>query len=157
MSHHAAADRVFHYLARTQDYCIRYEGEARDFSSLVCASDASFSDNTLDRKSSQGYNMKLFGGSIAWRADKQDTVATSSTEAELLAISQTAKGAIYMSRLLKALKLSVPEALSIDCDNAQTRRLLVYESMKVQTKLRHMDIHSHWLRQEVQRGSISMR
>jgi hypothetical protein len=28
--------------------------------------------------------------------------------------------------------------------------------MKLQTKLRHVDIHSHWLRQEVQRGAITI-
>lgn len=101
--------------------------------------------------------MKLFGGAVAWRANKQDTVATSSTEAELLAISQTAKEAIYLSRLMLALNLVLPEALTIECDNMQTRRLLVDESMKLQTKLRHVDIHSHWLRQEVQRRSINIR
>ena len=29
--------------------------------------------------------------------------------------------------------------------------------MKLQTKLRHVDIHSHWLRQEVQRKTIHIR
>ena len=101
--------------------------------------------------------MKLFGGAIAWRANKQDIVTTLSTEAELLAISQTAKEAIYLSRLMKALKLFLPEALTIECDNKQTIRLLVDESTKLQTKLRHVDIHSHWLRQEVQRQSIKIR
>jgi hypothetical protein len=38
--------------------------------SFICASDASFADNSVDRKSSQGYIMKLFGGTIAWRANK---------------------------------------------------------------------------------------
>lgn len=155
--HHKAADRVFHYLYRTQDYCIRYGGDARDLSSFICSSDASFADNTLDRKSSQGYIMKLFGGAVAWRANKQDTVTTSSTEAELLAISQTAKETIYLSRLMKALTLHIPEALTVECDNAQTIRLLVSESTKLQTKLRHVDIHSHWLRQEVQRKTIHIR
>ena len=156
--HHEAADRVFHYLACTQDYCIRYGGDnSQDISSFLCASDASFGDNTIDRKSSQGYIIKLFGGLVAWRANKQDTVTTSSTEAELLAISQTAKESIYLSRLIKALNLTVPEPLTIECDNAQTIRLLVDESTKLQTKLRHVDIHSHWLRQEVQRGTIAVR
>ena len=100
--------------------------------------------------------MKLFGGPIAWRANKQDTVTTSSTEAELLALSQTAKETIYLSRLMKALSLELDEPLTIECDNRQTIRLLVQESMKLQTKLRHVDIHSHWLRQEVQRGSITI-
>lgn len=144
--HHEAADRVLHYLFQTQDYCIRYEGEARDLNSFICANDSSFGDNTLDRKSSQGYIMKLFGGAVAWRANKQDTVTTSSTEAELLAISQSAKEAIYLSCLMLSLTLVLPEVLTIECDNKQTIRLLVGKSMKLQTKLRHVDIQSHWLR-----------
>ena len=82
-------------------------------------------------------------------------MTTSSTEAELLALSQTAKESIYLSRLLKALSLELDEPLAIECDNRQTIRLLA-ESAKLQTKLRHVDIHSHWLRQEVQRGSITL-
>ena len=100
--------------------------------------------------------MKLFGGPVAWRANKQDTVTTSSTEAELLALSQTAKETIYLSRLFRALTLELDEPLIIECDNRQTIRLLVEEVTKLQTKLRHVDIHSHWLRQEVQRGSIQL-
>ena len=98
--------------------------------------------------------MKLFGGPVSWRANKQDTVTTSSTEAELLALSQTAKETICLARLLKALSLELDEPLTIECDNRQTIRLLVEESIKLQTKLRHVDIHSHWLRQEVQGGTI---
>ena len=93
--------------------------------------------------------MKLFGGAAAWRANKQDKVITSSNEAEFLAISQTAKEAIYLSRLMQALNLVISEALTIKFDNAQTIWLLVDKSMKLQTKLRHVDIHSHWLRQKV--------
>ncbi len=155
--HHKEADRVFHYLFQTQDYCIRYWGDAQDLSLFVFAIDASFGDNTLDQKSFQGYIAKLFGGVVALRTKKQDTVTTLSTEAEILAISQTAKEAIYLSRLMQALKLVIPEALTIECDNSQAIRLLVDKSMKLQTKLRHIDIHSHWLRQEVQRDSIHIR
>ena len=37
---------------------------------FICASDALFTDNSINRKSSQGYIIKLFGGPIAWRANK---------------------------------------------------------------------------------------
>ena len=84
---------------------------------MQVASDASFADNTLDRKSSQGYTIKLFGGLIAWRASKQDTVTTSTTEAELLALSQVAKEAIFISRLIKELKIELPDQIEIQCDN----------------------------------------
>ena len=58
---------------------------------------------------------------------------------------------------MKALTLFLPEILTIECDNKQTIRLLVDESTKFSTKLRHVDIYSHWLRQEVQRQSIKIR
>ena len=90
--HHDAADRTIQYLYHTRNRAICYgQGGQKP---LICASDASFADNLLDRKSSQGYVVLLFGGPIAWRANKQDTVTTLSTEAELLALTQTAKEAI---------------------------------------------------------------
>jgi hypothetical protein len=45
--------------------------------------------------------MKLFGGLIGWRINKQDTITTSITEAELLALAQAAKKSMYISRLLQ--------------------------------------------------------
>jgi Reverse transcriptase (RNA-dependent DNA polymerase)/GAG-pre-integrase domain len=58
--HHAAADRVFHYLYRHRGLGLQLGG-ADDF---LVATDASFADNTLDRKSSQAYVMVLFGGVV---------------------------------------------------------------------------------------------
>ena len=76
-----------------------------------------------DRKSSQGFATKLFGGLIAWRANKQNTVTTSTTETELLALSQAAKEAIF-TRLLTSLKVTLYEdIMRILCDNGQTIRL----------------------------------
>ncbi len=155
--HHKTADRLFHYLFQTQDYCIRYWGNAQDLSSFVYANDASFGDNKLYQKSFQGYMMKLFGRAVAWRANKQDTITTSSIEAEILSISQTAKEAIYLSRLMQPLNLVIPEAVTIEFDSAQIIPLLVDESMELQSKLQHVDIYSHWLRQKLQRSSIHIR
>jgi hypothetical protein len=114
--HHRAADRVLLYLQATKDLTLQLgNGEG-----LQVASDASFADNTIDRRSSQGYAIKLFGGLIAWRASKQDTVTTSTTEAELLALAQVAKEAMYLSRLIRELGLNIPGPISIQCDNQQT-------------------------------------
>lgn len=139
---------------------LRYGDSIGKFSNneglFVCASDASFGDNTLDRRSSQGYVMKLFGGAITWKANKQDTVTTSSTEAELLALSQTAKELIFTGRLLKDLGLQLPTPLTIECDNKQTIRLIVAEAAKLSTKLRHIDIHRHWLRQEYAQNRVNI-
>jgi hypothetical protein len=44
--------------------------------------------------------MKLFSGLIGWQTNKQNTVTTSTTKAELLALAQAAKESIYVSKLL---------------------------------------------------------
>jgi len=38
--------------------------------------------------------------------------------------------------------------ITIQCDNLQTIRLINSDIALLQTKLRHVDIHNHWLRQE---------
>jgi hypothetical protein len=152
-NHHAAADRVLLYLKRYKDLGLQFGGTGED--NFTVASDASFADNTIDRKSSQAYAMKLFGSLIGWRANKQDTVTTSTTEAELLALSQAAKEGQYISRLLKELTVELDNhRIEIQCDNVQTIRLVTEEITKLQTKLRHVDVHNHWRRQEVSRGRI---
>lgn len=169
--HLEEAERAIEYLYAKRSLCLEFgcdEGGPDD--GLVIASDASFADNTPDRKSSQAFAIKLFGGLIGWRANKQNTVTTSTTEAELLALSQAAKEAIFASRLITALRVDLstktfgdPTAPSapapsvrIQCDNQQTIRLVNEETIQLRTKLRHVDIHNHWLRQEAQEGRIQV-
>ena len=143
--HHEAADRVLLYLHSTSSLALQYRRED-DFQ---VASDASFADNSIDRKSSQAYAMKLIGGMIGWRANKQETVTTSTMEAELLALSQAAKEALFVSRLLKELQIGLDDhRIRIECDNKQTIRLVTEEIARLKTNLRHVDIHNHWLRSE---------
>jgi hypothetical protein len=88
--------------------------------------------------------MKLFGGLIRWRASKQETVTTSTTEAELLALSQASKEALFVSRLIKELKIKLDDNhICIECNNKQTIRLVTEEIATLQTKLRYVDIHNH--------------
>lgn len=49
------------------------------------------------------------------------------------------------------------ETPKICCDNAQTLRILTKEVPKLNTALRHVDIHQNWLRQEVQQGHIQVK
>jgi hypothetical protein len=46
--------------------------------------------------------------------------------------------------------------MTIQCDNMQTVGLLTKENAVLNTRLRHVDIHNHWLRQEVQRQHIKV-
>ena len=154
--HHEAADRVILYLKNHRTLGLQF-GTSEGQDDLVIASDASFADNTLDRKSSQAYAIRLFGGLIMWSATKQDTVTTSTTEAELLALTQAAKEGYFMSRLLHALTIRFDDPrIRLQCDNQQTIRLVTAEVILLKTKLRHVDIHQHWLRQECAKGTLQV-
>ncbi|KAF7543720.1 hypothetical protein G7046_g9943 [Stylonectria norvegica] len=149
--HCEAADRVLNYLYATRFLALQFGGGDE----FQIHSDASFADNTADRKSSQAYAMKLFGSLIGWRANKQDTVTTSTTEAELLALAQAAKEGLFQQRLLSELgiELESPD-LHLVCDNQQTIGLLERPIEKLRTKLKHVDIHNHWLREHIQKKRI---
>ena len=81
------------------------------------SSDASFADDKATRKSRQGYVFSLFGSPIAWKASKQNTVTTSSTEAELLALSQVGKEVVWWTNFFSKIKFRLPQNIVIHCDN----------------------------------------
>ena len=91
--HYAEADRTIRYLVATKGLGLQFRGG----DTFEVASDASFADNSLDRKSSQAYVIRLFRGTIGWRANKQDTVTTSTTKAELLSLAQATKESLFVS------------------------------------------------------------
>lgn len=147
--HMLAANRVLCYLAHMKHYCIKYDIQSSAPGQLfIPSSDASFADNPATRHSIQGHCFMLFGGLIDWKASKQRTVSTSSTEAELHALSSTAKELIWWERFFKEIALQVGQA-SIEYDNARTIRVIRHPTSQFTTKLRHIDVHRHWLRQEV--------
>jgi hypothetical protein len=96
LTHYKAADRMLIYLYNTRQLFLRFGGQ----NNLTIASDASFADNSTDRKNLQAFAMKLFSGLISGRTNKQDTIITLITEAELLALAQAAKESMYVSKLL---------------------------------------------------------
>jgi hypothetical protein len=143
-------DDLILYFWVTREYIIRYERESYNpAKAFICHSNASFADDVTDRKSSQGYTIMLFGGLISYRANRQNTVTTSITEAKLLALLQAAKECLCISRLFEQLILRLNEPLELRCDNRQTIRLLTEDSAKLKTKFRHVDVHNHWLRQKI--------
>lgn len=150
--HFDAVNRVIVYLYRTRYQSIQYGNG--DPNELMICSDASFADDIDTRRSSHGYLITLFGGPIIWKAARQATVTTSTTEAELLALEQVSKEAMALKRFLTEIHLTLDTTWTINCDNQQTIRLVVGNNERITTKLRHVDIQNMWLRQEHAKGSF---
>ena len=157
-AHLAEVHRVIAYLNATRYLAIEYSNinpyETDQTQVLKIAADASFADDMSTRRSSQGYLIKLFNGPIMWQSSKQKTVSTSTTEAELLSLSHVGKEVQHMARIFKAIRFDPEQELQIECDNQQTVRIVSNQLPTISTKLRHVDIHQFWLRQEVQDGKF---
>jgi hypothetical protein len=154
--HQGAVDRAISYLYGTNTRAIEYSATDLNQQAVTCAGDAAFVDDPATRYSTEGYLLKLFNGPIDWCSTKQKTVTTSSTEAELLALSRAAKKVIWWKRFFKAVQLNFDQDVALSCNNRQTIRLLTAETPQINTKLKHVDIHDHWLRQEVANGVLQI-
>ncbi|KZL85332.1 reverse transcriptase family protein [Colletotrichum incanum] len=132
-AHHRATDQVIRYLYHTRYLAICY---------------GTSGDDEETRRSSQGYIISLYGGPIQWKAARQSTVTTSTTEAELLSLEHVAKETIALQRLFRDVQLDLGDVWKIHCDNNQTIRLVIGEKERISTRLRHVDIQNLWLRQE---------
>ena len=64
-------------------------------------------------------------------------------EAELLVLFQTIREAMHIMRLFEAMKLQMKQFLIIQCDNRQTIRLIEKKNLKLNIRLKHVDIHNH--------------
>jgi hypothetical protein len=96
----------------------------------------------------------LYGMPIDWKASLQRSVTKSTTEVELLALSTAASKLQAWNRLFKHIKLDLETMPMIFCDNLQTVGVVTKHEDKLFTRLRHLDIYQHWLRQEVAAGRV---
>jgi hypothetical protein len=62
--------------------------------------------------------------------------------------------AVFLETIFDNIELDLDQETTVQCDNLQTVRLLMKESPKLVTKLKHVDIQKHWLCQETQSGEL---
>ena len=120
---------------------------------LYC--DADWADGE-DRKSISAYIAILAGGAVSWRAKKQATVATSSTEAEYMALLEATKESIWIQRLLSELgqKAAIKNTNVIFEDNQGAIALAHNPAHHPRTK--HINIQYHFVRDCVENGKVKL-
>lgn len=149
-SHWVAAKRVLRYLKGTADLGIWYKYGEDDVQGFA---DADWAGSIHDRRSFTGYAFMMNGGCISWDSKKQRTVALSSTEAEYMALSEAAKEAIYLRRILDELGINI-DKVKLCNDNIGAQRLATNPVFHVRTK--HIDIRHHFVREVVDAGLIRL-
>jgi hypothetical protein len=112
--------------------------------------------NDLDSKHVEEYIFKLFDDMIDWVVKKKFIVSIFIIEAKLFFMLHVDKKLIWWIHLFQKLKFDSNQKIMIYNDNLQTIRFLISETLKIETKLRHVDIAQCWLRQSIQSDYFSM-
>ncbi|KAI1663849.1 hypothetical protein L13192_12246 [Pyrenophora tritici-repentis] len=166
-----SAQHVWRYLIGTKNLAIRASADIQHGITSIStpevaqqelellfygASDAAFADEPETSRSSQGYLFKLYGLPIDWKATVQRSITKSTTEAELLSLSLAGSEMEWCQRFFQAIRFDPEFTPSLWCDNQQTVAIETKTVDKLQTKLKHVDVHHQWVRQEISEGRLQV-
>lgn len=145
-SHVTAVKRITRYLKQTINLNLTYKAKITNEVIGYCYSD--YASDPDDSKSVGGYAFLYGGAAISWNSKKQPNVATSSCEAEYMALSAAAKEALWIKKLLNDLRLQIAkDPITIYCDNMSAISLA--HNPVCHQRSKHIRVAYHFFRDEV--------
>ena len=117
--------------------------------------DADYGQSKIDHKSISGYVFMLGGGPIMWTSHKQSTTSLSSCEAELTAISDATKQALYIKKLLTSLKIPITSLL-LYSDNSSAITIAGRPLFEFHARLKHYGIKLAHLQEAIASGFLKL-
>lgn len=141
--------RVLRYLKGTMKMKLNFRNYSDE--PVIGYADADWATDLSDRKSVSGYMFKVYGCTVSWCSKKQQTVATSSSEAEYIALSMASTEALWIRGVLEDLREISGYAVKIFEDN----KGCIGMSNNLESKrAKHIDIKHHFVRDNIMNGNI---
>jgi len=147
--HWKCAKRILNYLKKTKDYGTRFTKST--YFEINGYSDADWANDLDTRRSTTGYLISINLNPVSWNSKRQSTVATSTAEAEYMAIYETIREVLWIKKLLNDLKIDEFK-INVLCDNQSAIHLSKNPIMHQRTK--HIDIKYHYIRECIQQHDI---
>ena len=146
-----AAKHVLRYLRGNPVLPIVYKrGQFR----LAAFTDSSFGANPDNGRSTTGYLFFLAGGPISYGAKTQTLTAQSTVEAEIQALSYSAREAVYISNFMTELNFKTFGSVPINSDS--TGALTVAGNAMHSQRTKHVALRYFFIRELVLRGQITL-
>lgn len=152
--HWRAVLRVVQYLCGTRDYGLRMSLDV-GVAQLLIWSDSDWAGCLDTRKSTSGYVVMFLGCAIAWKSKRQPGgPARSSTEAELIALDQAIREALWLRKLGPPLGIPGSERPRIHEDNESC--LAIAKGSRWSHASKHMDVKFHAVRYDVLTNKVEL-
>ena len=139
-------DHLIAYLARTRTLGLTY---SRESSNLCAYSDASWEE----RNSTSGWIVKWQSAALSWGSRKQQSVALSSCESEIIALSEATKDVVYLRRFLSGLDPSYVDGPSELFTDNQGARDTSYNPVN-HDRMKHVARRHYFVRDMVEEFEI---
>ncbi|GKA10268.1 hypothetical protein Tco_0689701 [Tanacetum coccineum] len=150
-SHLEAVKRIFRYVKGTTHLGLWYP-KGSDIETIVYA-DSDHAGDYVDRKSTSGICTFMGCCLTSWFSKKQTALAISTTEAEYVSAGKACQQALWMKQALVDYGIRLDD-IPIMCDNKGAIDLSKNPVQHSRTK--HIEIRHHFLRDNVQKGNISI-
>lgn len=121
---------------------------------LTGYADADFGGDLIERKSTSGYIFLLSGGPIVWASRRQECVAQSTTEAELISVNEATREAVWLKRMLEELEPCSTSQIEIKCDNQSAIRLT--NNSELHRRSKHIELKHFYVRQEQLKKNVKI-
>ncbi|GKD28870.1 hypothetical protein Tco_1239648 [Tanacetum coccineum] len=120
---------------------------------MIVYADSDHARDYVDRKSTSGVGTFMECCLTSWFSKKQTALAISTTEAEYVSTEKACKQALWMKQALVDYNIILDD-IPVLCDNKGTINLSKNPVLHSRTK--HIEIRHHFLRDNVQKGNISI-
>jgi hypothetical protein len=141
------------YIAKTKHYClVFYAGSPIELQAYV---DAGYSTHD-DGASRSGLVIEIAGGCVCGLSKKQTIVTKSSTESELVAISDASNYILWLRQLIEDIGFDMSPTV-IHEDNLSTLHLLESEKTHHRKRSRHINARYFFIRDRVRTGESELR
>ncbi|KAI3681199.1 hypothetical protein L6452_35984 [Arctium lappa] len=120
---------------------------------LTTYSDADHAGCMLDRKSTLGHIQFLGDKLVSWASKKQLCVSTSTVEAEYVAAASCCSQVLWLRTQLQDYSFKFDKIL-IYCDSKNA--IAISANLVLHTKTKHIDVRYHFIKDNVEKGTIEL-
>ncbi|GAA5982200.1 hypothetical protein JCM11641_006222 [Rhodosporidiobolus odoratus] len=154
--------RISRFLPGNVSLGLRYSAAPSSFSAdlLTAWIDSDHAGDRDTRRSVSGYVFgigwdSLWSTAVSWMSRRQKSVAISSTEAEYVALSETAREVLWLRALLLDLGYPPTSPTLIRGNNSGSLLLATHPTSHFRTK--HIGVHYHFTRELVDNGTLTLK